>query len=67
MASAATASTAFDQEVADVMGLASQTVANHMSLAMADLRTALRPYLVDRKDSSSSSHNTGEGLEQTNG
>jgi RNA polymerase sigma-70 factor (ECF subfamily) len=33
------------REVADVMELAPQTVANHMSLAMADLRTALRPFL----------------------
>jgi RNA polymerase sigma-70 factor (ECF subfamily) len=33
------------QEIAEVMGLSAQTVANHMSLAMADLRTALRPYL----------------------
>lgn len=32
------------QEVAETMGLSSQTVANHMSLAMADLRTVLRPH-----------------------
>jgi RNA polymerase sigma-70 factor (ECF subfamily) len=36
------------QEVAEIMGLSPQTVANHMSLAMADLRTALRPYVTDR-------------------
>ena len=39
------------QEIAEIMGLSSQTVANHMSLAMADLRTALRPYLSDRRSS----------------
>lgn len=33
------------QEVADIMVLSPQTVANHMSLAMADLRTALQPFL----------------------
>jgi DNA-directed RNA polymerase specialized sigma24 family protein len=33
------------QEIAEVMSLSAQTVANHMSLAMADLRTALKPYL----------------------
>jgi RNA polymerase sigma-70 factor (ECF subfamily) len=33
------------QEVARVLNLSAQTVANHMSLAMADLRTALRPFL----------------------
>jgi RNA polymerase sigma-70 factor (family 1) len=33
------------QEVARVLQLSPQTVANHMSLAMADLRTALKPFL----------------------
>lgn len=33
------------QEVAVVLELSPQTVANHMSLALADLRTALKPYL----------------------
>ena len=33
------------QEVARVLELSPQTVANHMSLAMADLRTALKPFL----------------------
>jgi RNA polymerase sigma-70 factor (ECF subfamily) len=33
------------QEVAEVMELSPQTVANHMSLALADLRTALKPFL----------------------
>jgi RNA polymerase sigma-70 factor (ECF subfamily) len=32
-------------EVAETLGLSPQTVANHMSLALADLRTTLRPYL----------------------
>lgn len=32
-------------EVAEVLGLSTQTVANHMSLAMADLRTALKPHI----------------------
>lgn len=35
------------REIADVLGLSPQTVANHMSLALADLRRALRPYLSD--------------------
>ncbi|MGD8277294.1 MAG: RNA polymerase sigma-70 factor [Gemmatimonadota bacterium] len=34
-------------EIAEVMGLAQQTVANHMSLALADLRLALRAFLPD--------------------
>jgi RNA polymerase sigma-70 factor (ECF subfamily) len=33
------------QEVAELMDLSPQTVANHMSLAMADLRTSLKPFL----------------------
>ena len=33
------------KEVGEVLALSPQTVANHMSLAMADLRTALRPHL----------------------
>ncbi|HSR43341.1 MAG TPA: sigma-70 family RNA polymerase sigma factor [Longimicrobiales bacterium] len=32
-------------EIAAVMGISAQTVANHMSLALADLRTALAPHL----------------------
>jgi RNA polymerase sigma-70 factor (ECF subfamily) len=35
------------QEVAELMELSPQTVANHMSLAMADLRTMLKPYFSD--------------------
>ncbi|MFC1660354.1 RNA polymerase sigma factor [Gemmatimonadota bacterium] len=37
------------REVAEALGLSPQTVANHMSLALADLRTALRPYLSEAK------------------
>lgn len=33
------------REVARILDLSPQTVANHMSLAMADLRTALKPFL----------------------
>jgi len=40
------------QEIAQVMELSTQTVANHMSLAMADLRTALKPYLTDHRTTS---------------
>jgi RNA polymerase sigma-70 factor (family 1) len=37
-------------EIAAVMGLSPQTVANHMSLALADLRGALAPYLTAPPD-----------------
>jgi RNA polymerase sigma-70 factor (ECF subfamily) len=37
------------REVAELMELSTQTVANHMSLAMADLRTALRPFFAEEK------------------
>jgi RNA polymerase sigma-70 factor, ECF subfamily len=33
-------------EVGETLGIAQQTVANHMSLALADLRAALTPYLT---------------------
>jgi len=33
------------QEIAEALGLTPRTVANHMSLALRDLRTALRPFL----------------------
>jgi RNA polymerase sigma-70 factor (ECF subfamily) len=33
------------KEVAEALDLSPQTVANHMSLALADLRTTLRPYV----------------------
>lgn len=38
------------KDTAAVMGLSEQTVANHMSLALADLRTYLRPFLSGRVD-----------------
>jgi RNA polymerase sigma-70 factor (family 1) len=37
------------REAAEVLVLSEQTVANHMSLALADLRTALRPFVSDRE------------------
>ncbi len=37
------------REAAEVLGLSEQTVANHMSLALADLRTALRPFISPRE------------------
>lgn len=36
------------RDAAEVLGLSEQTVANHMSLALADLRTVIRPFLSDR-------------------
>jgi RNA polymerase sigma-70 factor (ECF subfamily) len=35
------------QEVSQVLELSPQTVANHMSLALADLRVALKPFLTE--------------------
>jgi RNA polymerase sigma-70 factor (ECF subfamily) len=35
------------REVAMILEISEQTVANHMSLALADLRTALRPFLAE--------------------
>jgi RNA polymerase sigma-70 factor (ECF subfamily) len=37
------------REAAEVLVLSEQTVANHMSLALADLRTALRPFVSNRE------------------
>lgn len=37
------------RETAEVLGLSEQTVANHMSLALADLRATLRPIVSDRE------------------
>jgi RNA polymerase sigma-70 factor (ECF subfamily) len=36
------------KDAADVLGLSPQTVANHLHLAVADLRTALAPYYYDQ-------------------
>lgn len=35
------------REIAEIMGLSPQTVANHISAALADLRTVLAPYLKE--------------------
>ncbi len=34
-------------EIAEIMGLSKQTVANHLSLALSDLRVMLRPFLPE--------------------
>ncbi len=34
-------------EIAEIMGLSRQTVANHLSLALSDLRVMLRPFLPE--------------------
>ena len=38
------------REIAEILGLSTQTVANHMSLAMADLRASLRPFVSESRD-----------------
>jgi len=55
------------QEIAEVMGLSAQTVANHMSLAMADLRAALRPHLRGNQPSQEGAQDADPTREQTNG
>jgi RNA polymerase sigma-70 factor (ECF subfamily) len=55
------------QEIADILHLSLQTVANHTSLAMADLRTALRPYLSGQTDSNTEAGDADPTREQTNG
>jgi RNA polymerase sigma-70 factor (ECF subfamily) len=45
------------RETAAVLDLAPQTVANHLTLAVADLRRLLRPYLYDRGDPAADSRN----------
>jgi len=55
------------KEVARVMDLSSQTVANHMSLAMADLRTALRPYLSQESGFHEREHDPHSDLEEMDG
>ena len=55
------------QEIAEIMDLSPQTVANHMSLAMADLRTALTPYFSDRTAFKRDAEDTGPDREQLDG
>ncbi len=55
------------QEIAEIMDLSTQTVANHMSLAMADLRTALRPYFSDRTTPPNGAEGAASDREQMNG
>lgn len=38
------------REIAEIMGISSQTVANQISAALADLREALRPYIAETVD-----------------
>ena len=35
------------EEIAEIMGISRQTVANHMTLALSDLRVMLRPFLPE--------------------
>ena len=55
------------KDVAELMELSSQTVANHMGLAMADLRTALKPFLSGRDESEEEEEENGEKKEPGNG
>ena len=54
-------------EVARLMDLSPQTVANHMSLAMADLRTSLKPFLSGGDESAQEEEENGENKEPGNG
>ena len=47
-------------EIAGIMGISRQTVANHMSLALSDLRVLLRPFLPEPAAE-------GEALNNTSG
>jgi len=44
------------REAADVLELAPQTIANHLTLALTDLRAAVAPYFYDRSSDLASSH-----------
>ncbi len=51
-------------EIADIMQISRQTVANHMSLALSDLRVMLQPYLpgpAGEGESTSDDHTSNEG------
>ncbi len=45
-------------EIAEIMGISKQTVANHMSLALSDLRVMLRPFLPEPAAEGPASHDT---------
>ena len=55
------------REVAEILELSPQTVANHMSLAMADLRASLRPYFTDGQGSSGEQRDTASERGETHG
>lgn len=55
------------REIAGVLGLSAQTVANHMSLAMADLRTALKPYFSQGPAPDRNASKTASDREQMDG
>lgn len=54
-------------EVSEVLGLSAQTVANHMSLALADLRTALKPYLANHGPQADAESEPTKNREQNDG
>ena len=45
-------------ELAEIMGISKQTVANHMSLALSDLRVMLRPFLPESAADAAASNDT---------
>ena len=45
-------------EIAEIMGISKQTVANHMSLALSDLRVMLRPFLPESAADAAASNDT---------
>ena len=45
-------------EIAEIMGISKQTVANHMSLALSDLRVMLRPFLPESAADAAASTDT---------
>jgi RNA polymerase sigma-70 factor (ECF subfamily) len=55
------------QEVARALELSPQTVANHMSLALADLRTSLKPFLPSSDQDSPDRINVSRGKDLGSG
>ncbi len=51
------------RDAAEVLGISIQTVANHMCLAMADLRTSLGPYISPPASPGEEGRGTGDGQE----